>query len=68
MLAYGFPVPNLSVESVSACPKVLNTRIFCAYIQGRFDDVQKPPTLPSRVPREVKEVVNLLLPAIFFIF
>lgn len=28
------------------------------FLQGQFDDVQKAPTLPSKAPKEIKELVS----------
>ncbi|KAI5683382.1 hypothetical protein M9H77_04610 [Catharanthus roseus] len=46
------PAPVITEEVTASLEELIQKRI----LEGRFDDVQKPPTLPSRVPREVKEV------------
>lgn len=35
--------------------------IYTCFFQGIFNDVQRAPKLPSKAPREVKELVSLVL-------
>lgn len=44
------PAPVITEEVTASLEELIQKRI----LEGRFDDVQKPPTLPSRAPREVK--------------
>lgn len=41
------------------CYVMMNTEMYNV-MQGRFDDVQKPPSLPSKAAREVKELVSFV--------
>ncbi|XP_060204626.1 M phase phosphoprotein 10 isoform X2 [Lycium barbarum] len=46
------PAPVITEEVTATLEELIQKRI----IEGRFDDVQKPPSLPSRAPRETKEL------------
>ncbi|XP_070027301.1 M phase phosphoprotein 10 [Nicotiana sylvestris] len=46
------PAPVITEEVTASLEELIQKRI----IEGRFDDVQKPPSLPSRAPRETKEL------------
>ncbi|XP_019223938.1 PREDICTED: U3 small nucleolar ribonucleoprotein protein MPP10 isoform X2 [Nicotiana attenuata] len=46
------PAPVITEEVTASLEELIQKRI----VEGRFDDVQKPPSLPSRAPRETKEL------------
>ncbi|XP_004236217.1 M phase phosphoprotein 10 isoform X1 [Solanum lycopersicum] len=46
------PAPVITEEVTATLEEIIQKRI----IEGRFDDVQKRPSLPSRAPRETKEL------------
>ncbi|XP_055827658.1 M phase phosphoprotein 10 isoform X2 [Solanum dulcamara] len=46
------PAPVITEEVTATLEEMIQKRI----IEGRYDDVQKPPSLPSRAPRETKEL------------
>ncbi|KAL2515690.1 U3 small nucleolar ribonucleoprotein MPP10 [Forsythia ovata] len=46
------PAPVITEEVTASLEELIQKRI----LEGRFDDVQKPPTLPSRPPREKIEL------------
>lgn len=53
------PPPVITEEVSQSIEEIIMKRI----ADGQFDDVQKAPTLPSKAPREIKEMV---LPLIAF--
>ncbi|KAK6920692.1 U3 small nucleolar ribonucleoprotein complex, subunit Mpp10 [Dillenia turbinata] len=46
------PAPVITEEVTATLEEIIQKRI----LEGRFDDVQKPATLPSKAPREYKEM------------
>nr|GMC60302.1 U3 small nucleolar ribonucleoprotein protein MPP10 [Ipomoea batatas] len=46
------PAPVITEEVTLSLEELIRKRI----LEEQFDDVQKPPSLPSRAPREIKEV------------
>ncbi|KAJ8536470.1 hypothetical protein K7X08_034871 [Anisodus acutangulus] len=46
------PAPVITEEVTATLEELIQKRI----IEGRFDDVQKPTSLPTRAPRETKEL------------
>lgn len=46
------PAPVITEEVTATLEEMIQKRI----IEGRYDDVQRPPSLPSRAPRETKEL------------
>lgn len=46
------PVPQTTEESTASLEELIKKRI----VEGQFDDVQKPPTLFAKAPREKKEL------------
>ncbi|MCD7456688.1 hypothetical protein HAX54_032744 [Datura stramonium] len=46
------PAPVITEEVTATLEELIQKRI----IEGRYDDVQKPPSLPSRAPRATKEL------------
>ncbi|KAM7471084.1 hypothetical protein LguiA_009267 [Lonicera macranthoides] len=46
------PAPVITEEVTASLEELIQKRI----LEGRFDDVQKAPSLPSKAPKEVKEL------------
>ncbi|XP_019197043.1 PREDICTED: U3 small nucleolar ribonucleoprotein protein MPP10-like isoform X2 [Ipomoea nil] len=46
------PAPVITEEVTLSLEELIRKRV----LEEQFDDVQKPPSLPSRAPREIKEV------------
>ncbi|CAI9087140.1 OLC1v1021135C2 [Oldenlandia corymbosa var. corymbosa] len=46
------PAPVITEQVTASLEEIIQKRI----LEGHFDDVQKPPTLPSRAPKQVQEL------------
>lgn len=41
--------------------RIFDQHCLMLYFQGRFDEVQKAPKRPTKAPREIKDLVSILL-------
>lgn len=46
------PAPVITEEVTASLEELIRNRI----LEGHFDDVEKPPSLPTKAPREIKEL------------